>query len=92
MAARGEEEQQRCGEEGNRGGGLVTKQAAAAEEAAGYPRRAILMRSRGLPRPVAVNGDIKGEGGVIFALVARRSVVSKGRLDSPTRRRGMTPP
>ena len=31
-------------------------------------------------------------GRVIFVLVARRSVVSKGGLDSPTRHRGVTPP
>ena len=45
-------------------GCVVTKQAAAIEEAAGYPRRAILMCSRGLPRPAAVDGDIRGGGGV----------------------------
>ncbi|WJZ87754.1 hypothetical protein VitviT2T_007108 [Vitis vinifera] len=72
-------------------GCMVTKQTAATEEVIGHPRRVILMRSWGGFQVRLLSTPTSG-GRVIFVLVARRSVVSKGGLDSPTRHRGVTPP
>ena len=59
--------------------------------ATGHPRRAILTRSWGASTSGCCRRRRPG-GRVIFVLVARRSVVSKGGLDSPTRHGGVTRP